>query len=345
MTTPRITAIITAHNYGHFIGEAVESVLHQGFSPAELEVVVVDDGSTDDTPERVRKFGDRIVYIRKSNGGQASALNAGFANAHGEIFALLDADDVWLPNKLRRVCETFDRRPDAIAVQHLRSIWNSQNGATGMDPELPDTSRVFPLPPADLLRHGFSPTSAVAYRKTLLAEILPVPGTLTGHADSYLSALAVLIAPVVSLNEPLSRYRIHGGNLYSFEGADAARSARRLAQMETFVAEVERAVRARQENYAGEGLEGYLRRFHLSEETHRFAARGAARREFFQHLRRHNRVYGPLWTRRYLAFRGLLPVAGFVLGYERFEGLRRRYRNSGAALRVRAELFPCGAPR
>ncbi|HKO04464.1 MAG TPA: glycosyltransferase family A protein, partial [Candidatus Acidoferrales bacterium] len=167
MTAPRITAIITSYNYGRFVGEAVESVLAQGFSPAELEVVVVDDGSTDGTPEQVRKFGSRIHYLRKANGGQASALNAGFENARGEIVALLDADDVWLPNKLRRVCEAFERRPDAIAVQHIRSIWNSENGAVGADPELPDTSRAFPLSAADLLRHGVSPTSAVAYRKSL----------------------------------------------------------------------------------------------------------------------------------------------------------------------------------
>ncbi|HKO05089.1 MAG TPA: hypothetical protein VJW51_10085, partial [Candidatus Acidoferrales bacterium] len=189
---------------------------------------------------------------------------------------------------------------------------------------------------------GVSPTSAVAYRKSLVAGLLPIPEVLTGHADSYLGALAVLVAPVVSLNEPLTRYRIHGGNLYAFEQADEARRARRLAQMRTFVAELEREVRARQKKYPGEGLVGYLERFHLIEDAHRFATRGAGRWEFFRYLREQARVYGPIWTRRYRAHRMLLSLAGLTLGYERYERLRGRYRASQATRKLRKRLLPVG---
>src|SRR5260370_12257334 len=93
--------------------EAVESALAQDFPAEQREILVVDDGSTDDTHERLRKYGEAIRYLRKPNGGQASAFNFGFEHARGEVIALLDADDVWLPAKLRRVHEEFARHPAA----------------------------------------------------------------------------------------------------------------------------------------------------------------------------------------------------------------------------------------
>src|SRR5277367_4974193 len=113
MSPPFVTVVIDTYNYGQFIEEAVDSVLAQEFPSKQREILVVDDGSTDDTAERLKKYGDAIRYLPKPNGGQASAFNHGFARARGEIVALLDADDVWLPGKLRRVCETFEKNPNA----------------------------------------------------------------------------------------------------------------------------------------------------------------------------------------------------------------------------------------
>ncbi len=95
MKAPFFTVLIDAYNYGEYIEEAVASALGQDFPPEEREILVVDDGSTDDTHERLRKFGEAIRYLRKPNGGQASAFNFGFEHARGEVIALLDADDVW----------------------------------------------------------------------------------------------------------------------------------------------------------------------------------------------------------------------------------------------------------
>src|SRR5215831_667914 len=105
MSLPLISVLITTHNYGRFIEEAIESVLSQDFPSDQVEILVVDDGSTDDTPERVKKYGLRIRYLYKPNGGQASALNFGIARACGEFIALLDADDLFLPGKLRRIIQ------------------------------------------------------------------------------------------------------------------------------------------------------------------------------------------------------------------------------------------------
>src|SRR5215472_18218165 len=127
MKAPYFTVLIDAYNYGRYVEEAVLSALAQDFPAAEREILVVDDGSTDDTAARLRKFGNEIRYLYKANGGQASAFNYGFANARGEVIALLDADDVWLPNKLTRLREVFGQSPDAGMAYHRLYWWDGAN--------------------------------------------------------------------------------------------------------------------------------------------------------------------------------------------------------------------------
>src|ERR1700759_780125 len=128
--TPVFTVLIDTYNYAHYIEDAVRSVLEQNF-PAELrEILVVDDGSTDDTETRLTKFGSAIRYFKKVNGGQASAFNFGLQHARGEYVALLDADDVWLPDKLQRIYQAFQNQPDAGMAYHRLYQWtNDSSGA------------------------------------------------------------------------------------------------------------------------------------------------------------------------------------------------------------------------
>src|SRR5215813_6576936 len=100
MKTPLITALIDTYNHEQYIEQALVSVVEQGLSPSELEILVVDDGSTDQTPAIIQKFAPRVRHLRKANGGQASAFNAGFAESRGQIIALLDGDDWWAQGKL-----------------------------------------------------------------------------------------------------------------------------------------------------------------------------------------------------------------------------------------------------
>src|SRR5580704_10746400 len=106
MRTPAVTVLIDTYNHERFIEEAIVSVLEQDFPASEMEILVVDDGSTDRTPEIVQKFSSRVHSLRKDNGGQASAFNFGIPHAEGEIVAFLDGDDWWAPNKLSRVAQT-----------------------------------------------------------------------------------------------------------------------------------------------------------------------------------------------------------------------------------------------
>jgi len=92
-----ISVVIPAFNYGHFVGDAVDSALAQTYR--DIEVIVVDDGSTDDTQRVLKRFGSRIRYVYQNNRGLSAARNTGVRLANGDWIALLDADDVWHPQK------------------------------------------------------------------------------------------------------------------------------------------------------------------------------------------------------------------------------------------------------
>lgn len=107
---PLVSVVIPAYNAGPFLGEALDSVFAQGY--ADLEVIVVDDGSTDNTREVAESYGDRIRYIRQDNAGASAARNRGIREAKGDFVAFLDADDLWVPSKLQKQLELFDQRPE-----------------------------------------------------------------------------------------------------------------------------------------------------------------------------------------------------------------------------------------
>ena len=93
-----VSVVVTTYNQGRYIEESLRSVFNQTYQPRE--VIVVDDGSTDDTPRRLAHFGDKIRYIRQKNQGVASSRNTGVSHAQGDYVALLDGDDLWEPEKL-----------------------------------------------------------------------------------------------------------------------------------------------------------------------------------------------------------------------------------------------------
>ncbi len=109
-TQTRVSVIIPAYNAAWCVRRAIDSVLAQSFR--DFELIVVDDGSTDDTSEILRSYGTLIRIVSKPNGGLSSARNAGIAAAHGEYVAFLDADDGWLPEKLSRQVALLDAYPE-----------------------------------------------------------------------------------------------------------------------------------------------------------------------------------------------------------------------------------------
>src|SRR5439155_17035546 len=115
-----VSIIINNYNYGRFLKDAIGSALGQTYR--ECEVIVVDDGSIDTSREIMLSYGDQIIPIFKENGGQASALNAGFAQSHGEIVIFLDSDDMLLPDIVRRVVGIFHANPDVAKVMYRTEV-------------------------------------------------------------------------------------------------------------------------------------------------------------------------------------------------------------------------------
>src|SRR5208282_2629432 len=305
-----------------------------------MEILVVDDGSTDSTPEIVRLYADRVRYIRKENGGQASALNLGFAEARGEIVAMLDGDDVWLPQKVRRVVEAFERAPQAVVMYHPHLAWLPDRGTLVEDESFFPVHGRMPLEGEALLRYGDYGTSEISLRKNLATTMFPIPEPMRIYADTYLVFLAVFAGEVVGIPEHLTRYRCHGANLASF----ADRDDKRMRQRSECYS---RALRGGKEWLARNGFDlsrpdiaVYLRRHELVEQMLRYYCAPPGRAEYFRYLRDFQKLYRPLWTRRYRAFQTLLSLAGFVLGYERYVGLRECYRASRLSVRVRESLLP-----
>ena len=107
--SPLISVLVNTYNHERYIEQAILSVLEQDFSATDTEVLVVDDGSTDNTPSIVQKFVPRVHYIRKENGGQASAFNLGIPETHADLVAFLDGDDWWAKKNCQRSWGRFPR--------------------------------------------------------------------------------------------------------------------------------------------------------------------------------------------------------------------------------------------
>lgn len=223
-TTSRLASIvISSFNYAPYLTHAIESALSQTWP--SVEVIVVDDGSTDDSRAIIERYRTRIHAIFKSNGGQGSALNAGFARSRGEVLLFVDSDDALLPHAV-------ERSLSAIADS---SVAKAQWSATEIDEAGRPTGRGVPdqeLSSGDLRRrvlaegpygYRWPPTSANAWSRTFLERILPMPAaSYRTCPDLYLAALAPLYGRIERVDEPLSLWRKHLAN-YSWREDFATR--------------------------------------------------------------------------------------------------------------------------
>jgi hypothetical protein len=210
--------IINSYNYGRFLGDAIESALAQTYPDAE--VIVVDDGSTDDSREVIARYGDRVLAILKNNGGQASAMNAGFAASSGEAVIFLDADDVLLERALESVVPLFDDREVVKAHWSMPIIDATGRRTGGVDePALrggdfrEHVRREGPLSDATL---PSAATSGNAWARRFLERVMPIPEeAFSLGADTYLFGLAPAFGRIALLEEPQSLYRRHDANTFS----------------------------------------------------------------------------------------------------------------------------------
>lgn len=228
---PLVSIVVNNYNYARFLGAAIDSALVQTYTP--LEVIVVDDGSTDNSRAVIARYQDRVRAILKPNGGQGSAFNHGFAVSRGSIVIFLDADDVLLPTAAERAVAAFE--PGVTKVHWPLWEIDADGARTGnIQPRYPLASG--DLRPRCILEGPLAgdapPTSGNAWARALLERILPMPeAELRICSDSYLVMLAWLYGDVRTIDDPQSLYRVHGANWF-----DSQSEAQKLEQyFEMFV--------------------------------------------------------------------------------------------------------------
>src|SRR5438105_4615252 len=211
---PLVSIIITSYNYGRFLTECIDSALAQTHRPTE--VIVVDDGSSDNSPNIIRAYGDRIRATLKPNEGPASSWNLGFSQSRGDFVLFLDSDDVLLPTAIERALPLFDAR-DVVRVQWpLYQIGADSRRTGGIIPgaELHEGHLRDALLRNGPASYASAPTSGNLWRRTFLEQVLPVPPQFKLMCDAYLMTMSPLHGAIRFLREPQSLYRTHGKNDY-----------------------------------------------------------------------------------------------------------------------------------
>jgi len=197
-----VSVVIPAYNSGHLVGEAIESAIRQSAPPAE--VIVVDDGSTDDTPRRLESYADRVRYVRQSNQGVAAARNRGVAEARGDFVAFLDADDVWHPRKVELQVAALAGNSDVGLIGTRRFDWPAETV-----PEIPDIASP---PVVRVRREGLAVknrfvTSSVVVRRPILECVGPFDTRLQGPEDHDLWLRVADVSAMANIDLPLTGYR------------------------------------------------------------------------------------------------------------------------------------------
>ena len=199
----RVSVVIPTFNCGRFVASAVESALAQTRAPAE--VIVVDDGSTDDTRTRLAKFRSPVRYIWKENGGVSSARNRGVAEATGELVGFLDADDVWHPRKLEVQVATLVDRTDLGLIGSGTYPWPAENHPDR--PQAGERVEGVEVPVDDLTIRNCIVTSTVLVRREVLLAAGEFDTALQGPEDYDLWLRVARCSRVANLDVPLTGYR------------------------------------------------------------------------------------------------------------------------------------------
>lgn len=211
----RVSVLINNYNYGRFLADCIDSALAQGYE--HTEIIVVDDGSTDDSDEVLKQYADRISIIQKANGGQGSAYNAGFEKSLGDIVIFLDSDDVLNPDVVELAVGAFSDSSVAKVQWRLRIIDDRGAPIGGVFPSVLHSGSVSKII-ENFGMYGSPPGSGNAFRRSAIADFFPLDETLWQiAADTVPVVVAPFNGKVITLAGVGGGYRIHDKSHHSDE--------------------------------------------------------------------------------------------------------------------------------
>ena len=226
---PLVSILINNYNYGRFLQSAVESSLNQTYR--NIEIIIVDDGSTDKSREILEAYSAvrNIKVILKSNGGQASAFNAGFENSSGDIICFLDADDIFHYSKVDSIVDSFANGNNTIGwLFHYLDLFENKFELSSQYSDVAPQSSFEEVKFYDLQDNikkgklnGYIPldlniaTSGLCYKRQLLKKILPMPENIRITSDDYLKYASMGTSPGLISSKKLAYQRIHSDNAYT----------------------------------------------------------------------------------------------------------------------------------
>lgn len=210
-----VSVVVINHNFGEYVASAISSILNQTW--LKIEVIVVDDGSNDNSRAIISEFGDRVIKVFQENRGHTCAVNTGFSETSGKFVLFLDADDLLYPTAVASALSVF--QPNDVKVQfQLDTI-----DRAGVDQKFPFPYFEPGFSPqqvrAQALTTGWYPwttSSGNLYSRKYLQQIMPLdPKRVTRSPDSILNKLAPLYGDVRTLRQVLGAYRVHGRNSWA----------------------------------------------------------------------------------------------------------------------------------
>ncbi|MEJ7607357.1 MAG: glycosyltransferase [Bryobacteraceae bacterium] len=205
----------------------MDSVLRQ--THRDIEIIIVDDGSTDESHEVLSAYSNRVRTIRKPNAGQAAAINAAFSDSHGEIICLLDADDLFVPEKVAEIVAGFAIGSEICWIFYGLTYVELVSGKIVYVDQPTQSQRCDFRQAArrGRLPYVHSSTSGLSFRRDFLEQLLPVPEELRTVADNYLKFAAMALSEGMLLHAALGTLRVHESNAYTLRRDVSSLKARR----------------------------------------------------------------------------------------------------------------------
>jgi len=203
----KVSVIIPAYNAEKYIHEAIDSVLNQTFK--DFEIIVIDDESTDNTSKILESYGNKIRWKSQENKGSASAQNEGIKMANGEYIAYIDADDIYLPERIETQVKHLDEHHD-VGLVYTDFYQIDENG------KITGTAKSQPFDDLLLLQANYIGKSTVMHRRECLNEVGLFDESFTNYENDW--EMWVRISEkfgMVYIDKPLTKYRLHGGSLLS----------------------------------------------------------------------------------------------------------------------------------